>query len=71
MDTGQDRCIYGAPLEAERSNAGTKDIYSDVIGFASFDEVNVSEIPGEFSVVDIDNINELISQSVTVSLYEH
>ena len=68
---GQEKCIYGAPLEAERSDVGTKDIYSDVIGFARFDEVSTSEIPGNFSPVDIANINELIEQSVTVALYEH
>lgn len=68
---GQEKCIYGAPLETERSDAGTKDIYSDVIEFARFDEVNVSEIPEDFSPVNIENINELIEQSIAVALYEH
>ena len=68
---GQEKCIYGAPLETERSDAGTKDIYSDVIGFARFDEVNVSEIPEDFSPVNIENMNELIEQSISVALYEH
>lgn len=68
---GEEKCIRSTPLEAERSDAGTKDIYSETIGFATFEEVDVSEIPEGFSAVDIDNIDELITQSTRVAVYSH
>lgn len=68
---GEAKCIHAVPLDGERSAGGTKDVYTDVIGFASFDEVSPSEIPGEFYVEEIEGINELITQSTSVSLYAH
>lgn len=68
---GEEKCIRSTPLDAERSDAGTKDIYSEVIGFATFEEVDVSEIPEGFSAVDIDNIDELVTQSTRVAVYSH
>lgn len=68
---GEEKCIRSIPLDAERSDAGTKDIYSEVIGFATFEEVDASEIPEGFSVIDIDNINELVTQSTRVAVYSH
>lgn len=68
---GEEKCIYSIPLDAERNDAGTKDIYSEVIGFATFDEADASEIPEGFSSVDIDNIDELVTQSTRVAVYSH
>lgn len=68
---GEEKCIRSIPLDAERSDAGTKDIYSEVIGFATFEEVDAAEIPEGFSAVDIDNIDELITQSTRVAVYSH
>lgn len=68
---GQDKCIYSKPLETERTVAGTKDISSEVIGFATFDEVSPSDIPEEFSIVEIENMDELITQSTKVAVYSH
>lgn len=68
---GEEKCIRSIPLDAERSDEGTKDIYSEVIEFATFEEADVSDIPEGFSAVDIDNIDELITQSTRVSVYSH
>ncbi len=68
---GEEMCIHAAPLEGERGDAGTKDVYSEVIGFATFEEVDPAEIPAEFSAVEIAEINELITQSTRVMVYEH
>lgn len=68
---GEEKCIRSLPLEAERNDAGTRDLSSEVINFASFDEVSASEIPAEYSAVEIADINELIMQSARVMVYTH
>lgn len=68
---GEEKCIRSLPLEAERNDAGTRDLSSEVINFASFDEVSASEIPAEYSAVEIADINELITQSARVMVYTH
>ena len=68
---GEEKCIRSIPLDTERSDAETKDIYSEVIGFATFEEVDASEIPEGFFAMDIDNIDELVTQSTRVAVYSH
>lgn len=68
---GQELMIQSRPLTQERTEAGTMDLHAADLGFATFDvsapEANVSE--GKQSV-SMEDLTELIQQSVLVSLYE-
>ncbi|MCD7946467.1 MAG: hypothetical protein LUF81_07680 [Clostridiales bacterium] len=68
---GEQLCIYAVPLQEERSEAGTVDVYSEVVGYATFDMVSASDIPAEYTEITIENLNDLITQSVRVMLCEH
>ena len=69
---GEEKAIHSVPLKEERDEAGTKDLYTKDLGFATFDEVPVEEIEIEkFRQVEIEDLSELIEQSVLVSIYEH
>lgn len=69
---GEKIAIHSKPLDEERTEAGTKDLYTENLGFASFDEVDVDSIDKDECVtVEMDELSELISQSVLVSVYEH
>lgn len=64
--------ITSKPLEAERTEPGTVDLYTKDLGFATYDEIDVSTIDTEIcQSITMDEISELISQSLLVSLYEH
>lgn len=70
---GKTLCIQAKPLEQERiGEAGTKDLYSEITGYASFDEVSVDTIDTSmWNIVEMGNLNTLIEQSERVTLYEH
>lgn len=68
---GERLCVYASPLQEERTEAGTLDIYSEVIGYATFDLVDESNIPADYAEMTIDDLNDLITQSVRIMLYEH
>lgn len=69
---GTETAVQSMPLEAERTDAGTTDLYTRDLGFATFDVVDPAQVDTvsceEVSMADIE---ELISQSLLVSLYEH
>lgn len=68
----QQFAITSKPLEAERTEPGTVDLYTKDLGFATYDEIDVSTIDTEICQnITMDEISELISQSLLVSLYEH
>ena len=68
----QQIAIASKPLEAERTEVGTVDLYTKDLGFASYDEIEVSAIDtGNCQSITMDEISELISQSILVSLYQH
>ncbi len=70
--SGEERlCVCASPLQEERTEAGTLDIYSEVIGYATFDLVDEADIPADYTEMTIDNLNDLITQSVRIMLYEH
>lgn len=64
--------IHSAALEAERTGAGTKDISTEAIGFASFDLVDPAAVDtANLQELDLEELSELIAQSILVSIYEH
>ena len=68
---GETIVIHSRPLDEERSEKGTIDFHSQTLGFATFDVVgDVSSEEGVKSI-DLNSLNELISKSMLVSLYEH
>ena len=69
---GTETAVQSTPLEAERTDAGTTDLYTRDLGFATFDVVDPAQIDtGACVAVSMDELEELISQSLLVSLYEH
>lgn len=65
------RTIYAKPLEKERVETGTIDLYTMDLGFATFDIVNIEDIDtSRMQTVGTEALTELISQSMLVSLYE-
>lgn len=69
---GERLAIHAKALAGERTKSGTKDISTEVIGFASFDRVDAASI--DFSSMEqlvLDDLSELISQSLLVSIYTH
>lgn len=69
---GQDVLIHSRPLKAERTQSGTRDLFTAQLGFATFDEVDPAKVDlsklKEFSVEDI---SDMIAQSLLVTLYGH
>lgn len=64
--------VHSQPLDAERTVSGTRDLYTEELGFATFDEVAVNSIHTEAcEKIEMSELSELISQSVLVSIYEH
>lgn len=70
---GETLCIQAKPLEQGRSGqAGTKDVYSELTGYASYDEVSADAIDkSQWHTVDLQDLNTLIEQSERVVLYEN
>lgn len=67
---GEENCVYSSPLKEERTEAGTTDITSTVIGFASFEEVTVDNIDtSKYHVIEIEDLNTMIEQSERVTVY--
>lgn len=70
VSDGEEKCVYSEPLEEARSEAGTTDITSGVIGTASFEEVSVDNIDtSRYHVIEIEDLNTLIEQSEQVTVY--
>lgn len=64
--------IHSEPLAEERKESGTTDLYTEYLGFSTFDTVkkDVNELK-DCKKIEPDQLNELISQSLLVSIYEH
>lgn len=64
--------IHSKPISAERSEAGTKDISSETIGFATFDLVDPAGIHVDsMDPIALEDLGELIAQSLLISIYTH
>lgn len=69
---GTERAVYGFPLDEERTEEGTTDLYTMDLGFAAFEPVEVQSIDTvACRQVGMENLEKLIEQSLLVSLYEH
>lgn len=69
---GQKLAIHSKPLSEERTAAGTKDISSQTLGFASYDLVSAASVDtAALTQIKLEELGELISQSVLVTIYEH
>lgn len=69
---GTDYAIFSKPIEGERTEAGTNDISSMTTGFATFDLVDVAEVPTDSLVqYTMDDLQDTIAQSMLVSVYYH
>ena len=72
IENGSESVIWSKPLEEERQEQGTLDIYTADLGFATFD--TVEKMPANldnYKKMEISDFSELISQSLLVSIYEH
>lgn len=64
--------IHSAALDQERSTPGTKDISTETIGFASFDFVSPADLDLDIlNNIPLDELSELISQSLLIRIYTH
>ena len=69
---GAETAIHSVPLDAERTDVGTTDLYTRDLGFATFDTIEPSQIDtGSCEQIEMDDLTDLISQSLLVSLFEH
>lgn len=69
---GSRMAIHAQALEAERTAPGTVDISSETIGYATFDPVDPDTI--DFSGMEqvaVEDLSDLIAQSLLVSIYTH
>ena len=69
---GERIVIHASALENERTQKGTTDISTEVIGFASFDKVKPADFnPAGLDEIKPEELSELISQSLLISIYNH
>lgn len=69
---GSTYMILSKPLETERENGGTTDLYSMDLGFNTFDPVETDSVDvNSMEKVAFEDLSKLIEQSLLVSLYEH
>lgn len=67
---GTRMAIHSVALEAERTEPGTCDISTEAIGYATFDRVDPASIDVEaMEPLALEELSELISQSLLVSIY--
>lgn len=64
--------LHSEYLAGERAAAGTRDISSQVLGFASFDLVDSATVNTEgMRQIRLEELSKLIDQSMLVSIYTH
>lgn len=69
---GERLAIHSVALENERTEAGTTDISTEVIGFATFDRVDPEKVDAAaLDPIELEELSELISQSLLISIYKH
>ena len=69
---GEARAIYCSPLEAERTEPGTVDLYENMLGFATYDQVDMETVDTEgYEAMTAEDLTDQMRQSLIVSLYEH
>lgn len=67
---GRRMAVHSSPLASERKIPGTVDLSAQSIGYATFDTVDAASVnTGAMTAVPIGELEELIAQSMLVSLY--
>ena len=70
QENGESVSIHSKAISSERDEKGTKDISSQVLGFATFDQIDASEINRDtMTEIELTELEELINQSLLVSIY--
>lgn len=69
---GKTVALYSAPLDRERTEKGSRDLYSMLLGFSTFEEVDPKTLD-ETALIRVapEELQELIEQSLLVSIYGH
>lgn len=69
---GETMAVHSVPQNGERSAAGTRDLSTETLGFATFDSVDPESVDtASMTKLDIEDLSELIAQSLLVSVYIH
>ena len=69
---GTRMAIHAKALAGERTERGTMDISTETIGFATFDQVDLASLNlGAMEQLELNELSELIAQSLLVSIYLH
>lgn len=64
--------LQSKPLAEERTEAGTFDLHANNIGFATFDRIDsVLGSVEKYKQITVTELEELIAQSLLVTVYEH
>ena len=65
-------CLHSSPLEKECTDEGVTNLYSQDVGFNTYEKLSVKKINfANYEEFEIDSLSKIISQSVLVSLYEN
>lgn len=68
---GKEKLAHSLPLDGERTKKGTMDLHTTYLGFSTFDEVSKKKVDlKKLKKMDLDMVNDLMPESMTVSLYE-
>lgn len=69
---GKQMTVHSAPLDDERTKNGTVDVYTIDLGYSTFDLVDSKSVDETtMKKMDLEKLNELIKQTVLVTVYEH
>lgn len=69
---GEAMAVHSVPTNGERSAAGTRDLSTETLGFATFDSVDPASVDTKsMKQLAVEDLSELIAQSLLVSVYIH
>lgn len=70
LSGGEEILIQSLPLDAERTEAGTRDLYTMDLGFATFDSVAVDSVDLDAMIrLELEDLEEMIRQTMLPSVY--
>ena len=69
---GEKMALKCVPISGERTEKGTWDLYTPTLGFATYERINVSDVPTSgLTAHKLEDLTHLISASSLVTIYEH
>ena len=69
---GEQKCIYCQPLKEENKKEGSVNLYTSDLGFTSVEFVKEADVDfKEYKQLSVDDLTELIQQSMQVSVYRN